>query len=59
LNRPRVTDNGALYVQVDDEWLWPLDEPDERYAYIPLPRAISPVTCCYRSQVVPVAETDL
>ena len=32
INRGRISDNGALYLQVDDEWFWPLDEPDERYA---------------------------
>jgi hypothetical protein len=33
LNRSKVTDDGAFYLQADDEWFWPLDEPDERYAY--------------------------
>ena len=35
LNRARTSENGAVYLQADDEWFWPLDDsatPDERYA---------------------------
>ena len=32
INRARTSDNGAIYLQADDEWFWPLDDPDERYA---------------------------
>jgi hypothetical protein len=32
LNRPRVTDNGALYVPADAEWFWTHHHPPERFA---------------------------
>jgi hypothetical protein len=33
LNRPRVTDDGALYASADVEWFWAHHDPPERYAY--------------------------
>jgi len=32
LNRQRLTDNGAAYLNADWEWFIPLDDPDERFA---------------------------
>ena len=32
INRPRITDNGAVYLAADWEWFIPLDDPDERFA---------------------------
>jgi hypothetical protein len=32
LNRPRVTDNGALYAAADAEWFWTHHDPSERFA---------------------------
>jgi hypothetical protein len=32
INRPRVTDDGAVYASADAEWFWPLEQPSERFA---------------------------
>lgn len=32
LNRPRITDAGARYVESSIEWFWPRGNPDERFA---------------------------
>src|SRR5262249_30839471 len=31
LNRPRVTDNGAIYATGDAEWFWAGQDPSERF----------------------------
>jgi hypothetical protein len=32
VNRPRITDNGALYATADGEWFWTHHDPSERFA---------------------------
>jgi hypothetical protein len=32
VNRPRITDDGATYLQADVEWFWTRTNPDERFA---------------------------
>ena len=32
VTRPRITDDGAVYLQADVEWFWTNENPDERFA---------------------------
>lgn len=32
VTRPRITDDGATYLQADVEWFWTREDPDERFA---------------------------